>query len=131
MGINKSTVLERPQGIRRIAIANGDIAEAVVVTSKELLLNGKTQGDTTLILWDPQGNRANYNLHVTAPPPKIDAIRSELEREVGPNASFEINGSAVFLRGTVKDMTAADRANSIVATLGKVVNLLRVETPPG
>lgn len=131
VGINKSTVLERPQGIRRIAIANGEIAEAVAVTSKELLLNGKTQGDTTLILWDPQGNRADYTVHVIPPPPKIDAIRSELEREVGPNASLDISGNAVFLRGTVKDMTAADRANSIAATLGKVVNLLRVETPPG
>ncbi len=131
VGINKSTVLERPDGIRRIAIANGDIAEAVAISSKELLLNGKTPGDTTLILWDPHGNRANYTVHVTAPPPKIDAIRSELEREVGPNASIDISGTAVFLRGTVRDMTAADRANSIAATLGKVVNLLRVETPPG
>jgi pilus assembly protein CpaC len=129
VGIDKSTVLERPQGIRRIAIANGDIAEAVVITSKELLLNGKTQGDTTLILWDPQGNRANYTVHVAASP-KVDAIRSELEREVGPNVSLVISGNAVFLRGTVRDITAADRAISIAATLGKVVNLLRVETPP-
>ncbi len=37
----------------------------------------------------------------------------------------------VFLRGTVSDTTAADRAAAIAGTLGKVVNLLRVVVPPG
>ena len=37
---------------------------------------------------------------------------------------------SVFLRGTVKDLTASGRAVAIASTLGKVVNLLRVEVPP-
>src|SRR5947209_17321401 len=85
LGINRAMVVERPTGIRRIAIANGDIAEAVAVNARELLLNGKTQGDTTLIVWDPQGNRSNYTVHVMAPPPKLDDVRNELQREAGPN----------------------------------------------
>ena len=42
--------------------------------------------------------------------------------------SFE-NG-LVFLRGTVKNLTSADRAVSIASTAGKVVNLLYVDVPP-
>ncbi|MBV9501423.1 MAG: pilus assembly protein N-terminal domain-containing protein [Acidobacteriaceae bacterium] len=131
LGINRALVVERPSGIRRIAIANGEIAEAVAVNSKELLLNGKTQGDTTLIVWDPQGNRSNYTVHVTAPPPKLDDVRTEIQREAGPNVILDMSGGTIFLRGTVKDTTSADRAYNIAATLGKVINLLRVETPAG
>ncbi len=129
LGINRAMVVERPSGIRRIAIANGEIAEAVAVNSRELLLNGKTQGDTTLIVWDPQGNRSNYTVHVIPTPPKLDDVRNEIQREAGPNVVLDISGGTIFLRGTVKDTTAADRAYNIAATLGKVINLLRVETP--
>ena len=34
------------------------------------------------------------------------------------------------MRGTVKDVTAADRVMAIASTLGKTVNLLRVDVPP-
>src|SRR5262249_54165278 len=36
---------------------------------------------------------------------------------------------SVFLRGIVPDLTAADRAMAIASTLGKTVNLLRVNVP--
>jgi pilus assembly protein CpaC len=42
-----------------------------------------------------------------------------------------VEGKNVFLRGTVADEVAADRALSIASTLGKVVNLLRVSVAPG
>ena len=36
----------------------------------------------------------------------------------------------MFLRGTAQDLVSADRATAIAATLGKVINLLHVVTPP-
>jgi len=54
-----------------------------------------------------------------------------MEREV-PGAYIDIScdNDVVFLRGTVKDVVAADRLVAIASTLGKTVNLLRVEVPP-
>jgi pilus assembly protein CpaC len=43
------------------------------------------------------------------------------------NLSFE--NDTAFLRGTVKDLTSADRAVAIASTLGKTVNLLYVNVP--
>jgi pilus assembly protein CpaC len=43
---------------------------------------------------------------------------------------MELEDGNVFLRGTVKDLTTADRVVSIATTLGKPVNLLNVEVPP-
>jgi pilus assembly protein CpaC len=62
---------------------------------------------------------------------KLEAVRQQLARDFPSddiNVTFE--NDTVFLRGTVKDVTAGERAVSIASTLGKTVNLLRVEVPP-
>lgn len=127
---NKSIVLERPGGVRRISVTNGDIVEAVAVSSTEILLNGKAPGDTSLIVWDPKGNRSNFDIRVLSDSKDIDSVRVELARELGPNVTVTTDGKTAFLRGTVPDVIAADRAFSIASALGKVVNLLRVTVPP-
>ncbi|MBV9760426.1 MAG: pilus assembly protein N-terminal domain-containing protein [Acidobacteriaceae bacterium] len=129
--VNQSLILDQPAGIRRISIASGDIAEAAAASSQEILLNGKSPGDTTLLVWDAKGNRQAYEVHVLANSTKLDAVTQELAVEAGPKVSLTLGDGTVFLNGTVKDSIAADRANAIAATLGKVVNLLRVEVPPG
>ncbi len=129
--VNQSIVLEHAVGIRRISIATPEIADAVAVSSTEVLINGKAVGDTTLILWDTRGNRSNFEVHVLANSSKLEAVRAEIHREVGTGVSLGIEDGTVFLRGTVADSIAADRAANIAATLGKVVNLLRVVVPAG
>ena len=127
--VDKSVVLEQQQPIRRIAITNGDMAEAIALNHKEILLNGKAPGDTTLLVWDVKGVRSEYDIHVLASTTQMDGVRGELASEVGPDVSMTMEGKTVFLRGTVTDQVAADRAASIAGTLGKVINLLRVAVP--
>ena len=128
--VSKSIVLEHSDGVRRISISSPEIVEAVAVSSTELLLNGKSAGDTTLILWDTNGKRLSFDVHVAVNTSRLEAVRDELSREAGPNVSLSIEGANVFLRGTANDQIAADRAASIAGTLGKVTNLLRVLVPP-
>lgn len=130
VAINKSIVVDYGSSIRRISVASADVADAVAVSSSEVLLNGKATGDTSLIIWDQQGKRSTFDIHVVASTSKLDAVREQLTREVGPDVVIEIQDGTVFLRGTVKDEIAADRAYNIASTLGKVVNLLRVLVPP-
>jgi pilus assembly protein CpaC len=127
--VNKSIVVDQSHRIRRVSIANGDVAEAVAVSSRELVVNGRTPGDTSLIVWDPEGKRDYYDVHVFAAPPSVDAVRDELAHEVGPGVAIDVQGNTVFLRGTVPDSVTADRALAIASTIGKVVNLLRVNVP--
>lgn len=128
--LNKSIVLEQQSGVRRISVSNGEIAEAVAVSSTEILLNGKAPGETNLIIWDPKGNRSTFNIHVLNDSRDLDSVRNELARELGPGVSLTQQGKTVFLRGIVNDAIAADRASEIASALGKVVNLLRVTVPP-
>ncbi|MFN7996691.1 MAG: pilus assembly protein N-terminal domain-containing protein [Bryobacteraceae bacterium] len=126
----KSLVIDTPSDLRRVAVANGDLAEALAVNPREVLINGKAAGATTVVLWLQDGARTLYDLRIRANEDRLNAARQELERELaGQDVGLELDSDTVFLRGTVRDLAAATRATSIAATLGKVVNLLRVEVP--
>src|SRR5690349_24892895 len=62
--VGKSLVVESPVTIQRVSVANGDVAEAIAITPKEVLINGKAPGETTVILWQQGGNRLFYDLTV-------------------------------------------------------------------
>lgn len=130
--VSRSTVVNLPTGFKRVSVANPDIAEPVAVSSTELLVNGKGAGDTSLLIWDLKGARHDYLLHVTADQQLIQAVREQLNQEVGPDATLTVEGATVFLKGTVQTDIEADRAAAIASAIPgtKVVSLLRVLAPP-
>jgi pilus assembly protein CpaC len=129
--VGKSMIIDSPVNIQRISVANGDLVEAVAVNPKEVLINGKLAGDTSLIIWQQGGNRLLYDLTVRLSTNKLDAVRQQIARDF-PNEDINITyeNDTAFVRGTVKDTIAADRVMAIVGTLGKTINLLRVDVPP-
>jgi pilus assembly protein CpaC len=129
--VGKSLIIDSPLNIQRISVANGDLVEAVAVNPKEVLLNGKIAGETSLIVWQQSGNRLVYDLTVRMSPLKLEAVREQIAREF-PDSDINVtfDNDTAFVRGAVKDVIASERVMAIVATLGKTVNLLRVDVPP-
>jgi pilus assembly protein CpaC len=128
--VGKSLILDTPADLRRVSVANGDLAEALAVTPREVLINGKAAGETSVILWEQDGGRVLYNLTVRQNTARVEAVQRQLKRALeGQDVSLDFENDSVFLRGTVKDLSSAERAANMAATLGKVVNLLRVEVP--
>lgn len=127
--VSCSAILDRPAGVKRISVANGEIAEAVATSPNEVVVNGKAPGETTLIVWGQDGSRSIMSVHVLPASPKVDLVRDEILREAGPNVNLIAQDGLFFLNGTAKDVTSANRAFEIASSLGKVVNLLRVSTP--
>jgi pilus assembly protein CpaC len=64
LGIGQSEVLEFAEPIKRIAIANPDVADASVVTPTQILINGKSLGRTSMIVWDESERHIAYQLIV-------------------------------------------------------------------
>ncbi len=129
--VNCSSIVDRPAGVLRISIANGEIAEAVATSTTEIVVNGKTPGDTSLIVWDQTGNRSVIPVHVLPSSSKVELVRAQLAREAGTGVTLTAQEGLYFLNGTAKDLITAERALQIASSLGKVVNLLRVTTPVG
>lgn len=129
--VGKSLVVESPVTIQRVSVANGKLAEAVAVNPREVLINGITPGETSLIIWQQGGNRLLFDLKVRPSTSKLDAIRQQLKQELaGQEVTVNLEEGSVFLRGTASDMISAERAVAIASALGKPINLLHVKVPP-
>lgn len=129
--VGKSLTIESPVKIVRLATANSDLVEAIAVGAKEVLLNGKAAGETSVIVWRDDGSRFTYDLKVRPSSVRLNAVRSQLAREFpGGDIDVTLDNETAFVRGKVKDLFSADRAVAIASTLGKTVNLLRVDIPP-
>lgn len=129
--VGKSLIIDSPMKIQRISVADGGLIEAVAVNPKEVLINGKAPGETSLIVWQEGGNRLLYDLTVRMSPIRLEVVRQQLARDF-PNEEINVtfDNETAFVRGTVKDVVAAERVMAMTASLGKAVNLLRVEVPP-
>jgi pilus assembly protein CpaC len=130
--VGKSLIIDSPLKIQRISVANGELMEAVAVNPKEVLINGKAPGETSLIIWQENGTRLLYDLTVRMSPIRLDAVRQQIAKDFPDdeiNVTYE--NETAFVRGRVKDVIAADRVMAVAATLSpKTVNLLQVDVPP-
>ncbi|HUQ93161.1 MAG TPA: pilus assembly protein N-terminal domain-containing protein [Bryobacteraceae bacterium] len=128
--VGKSIVIDSPVTVERVSVATPDYAEAVAVKPREILINGKAPGETSLVIWQQGGNRLLFDLHVRPSSLRMEAIQREMDKEVGKGVvTITQEDPNVFLRGTVENLTAAERAVAIATTLGKPVNLLHVKVP--
>jgi pilus assembly protein CpaC len=129
--VNKSIIIDTGATVKRISTANGDMAEAVAVSGREVVVNGKLPGETSIILWDADGKRTIYNVHVLQSQSKVDSVRNQLAEELpGQQISLAVEDGSAVLRGSVRDAPSAERAVAIAGLTGKVINLLHVTPPP-
>jgi len=135
VAVGKMVLVDTAQPISRVALGLADVAEAQPINPTEVMVTGKTVGETSLIIWDIKGGRQFFNITVRASTTGLDdsleGIRRELRAEL-PGQSLKVNSDngIIFLRGTVKNLNNSSRAEKIAGTGGKVVNLLNVEVPP-
>ncbi|MGA3017458.1 MAG: pilus assembly protein N-terminal domain-containing protein [Bryobacteraceae bacterium] len=129
--VGKSLTIDSPLAIKRLSTANGNLVEAVAIGPKEVLINGKQPGETSLIIWQDNDARLIYDLTVRMSPLRLNAVREQIARDF-PDADINVtfDNDTAFVRGTVRDVVSSDRIMAIVSTLGRAVNLLRVDVPP-
>jgi pilus assembly protein CpaC len=133
--VGKSVIVNSAVPIERISVGFGDVAEATAVAPGEVLVNGKAPGETSLIVWQQGGGRLFFDVTVQpsrfADTSRTSIVRKEINRELpGQKIDVSVENDLIFLRGTVNDLTSADRAMAIASAVGKPVNLLYVNVPP-
>lgn len=117
-----SVVVTSPGVLDRVSIADPQVADAVVVSSVEVVVNGKTPGSTSLLLWQRDGTRHTYSVRVTA-----DA--ASLQQELGrlfPDQDLKASafGNTIILSGTVRDERVHSKALALAHSLGENVQVV-------
>jgi len=127
--VNRSLVITSPVRITRISVANPDIAEAIVISPYQVLVNGKTPGAVTMILWGSNGETETFDLYVD-----VDVLAlSQKIHDVFPSEHVQIEASKniVMLTGQASSAAVADRIYQLVsAEVPKVISLIQVPTAP-
>ena len=123
----QSVIVTSQTQVARVSIGDPEIADAIVVSPREVLVNGRALGSTTLILWDAAGNRRFYSIEVTADAP---ALQRQI-RALFPNEPITItaSGNTVVVSGRVSDAGIARRVQEIVAASGATV-VQNLSIPP-
>lgn len=57
LSVGRSVVIDRSTSVARISISNPDVVDAVAVTSREILINAKSPGLSSLVIWSKAGDR--------------------------------------------------------------------------
>ncbi len=127
--IGKSIVIDYPAEIARISTSNADVVDAAPVTGREVLVQGKSFGTATLVVWSKAGQRNFYNITVEQ---NLDPLR-RLLKETFPGQDIQVQSSrdSLSLTGRVADKDTFERAAALASPFAKtVVNDLQVAEPP-
>lgn len=122
--VGQSRLLTFDRPIERFSVSNPDIAEAVLVSSNQVVVNGKAFGQINFIAWEKGGARfVVFDVYVRT---NLSLIDSQI-RALFPKDDIRLsqaNGSVV-LSGNVSDPRIASQAEAVVQAAGfKTVNLL-------
>jgi len=122
--VGQSRVINFDRPVGRFSVSNPDIAEAVLVTPDQVLVNGKAFGQVNFIAWEQTGGQfLVFDVYVRA---NLSLIDSQV-RALFPKDDIRLsqaNGSVV-ISGSVKDDRTAAQVQSVVeAASFKVVNML-------
>ena len=86
----KSLMIDLKSDAKRVSVANPEVAEVMIISPRQVMINGLGDGETTVIIWDNKGNYTMYSLVVG------EALAEQVMLEV---TVAEINRSAMEKHG--------------------------------
>ncbi len=125
VAVGKSLIVNSPEPLKRVSLSDPAVANALVLSENQVLINGLAAGDATFTLWDQQERARSFELSVVL---DLAAFRETLKR-VLPDEEIEVGqtASSLVLTGNVTSEQVAQQAEALAKTqAAQVVNLLKI-----
>ena len=132
--VGRSTIVDVGTPIARVSLTSADIADALVTSPSQLLVNGKAPGTISMFVWERAGGLRRYEIAVLRDLARLQAQLKELFP--GEPIAAHSNGRQIVLSGTVSSKDVMTRAGDVAAGFvdkrDDVVTLLQVpsQAPP-
>ncbi|MGH9323045.1 MAG: type II and III secretion system protein family protein, partial [Vicinamibacteria bacterium] len=130
VAVGAQTIVRVDFPIGRSALANDNVADFRILESRfEVLLIGKKAGETTLSLWDQQGNlRKEMVIRVRPSAGGAKQITDELHQLLGGIEGIEYRevGGTVWLEGEVLTQRDLDRITKVLEGYPEVRSLVEL-----
>src|SRR5439155_140607 len=125
--VGRSTVIDIGSPITRVSLTSADIADAMVTSPNQLLLNGKMPGTISLFVWDRAGAIRRYEVIVQR---DLSHLTDHM-RQLFPGEPITVQstGRSIVLSGAVSSKDVIDKsvdlAGGYVEKKDEVVHLLK------
>ena len=125
----RGELISFPQDVTKVAISEPKIADAVVISPREVMINAKGPGRATMVIWETGADPTRYEINVTKDTAEWDAFSKAINDAAGTPISVTGTGDTIVLSGKVKSAEDAKHLASMAQTRAKtVINLL--QSPP-
>jgi len=121
--VGKSLLLNTTERLKRVSVTDPAVADAIVVTPTQVLVNGLSPGEVSLLIWDELERSRSFDLRVDV---DITAATEEMHR-LFPDERITVtpSRSAIVLSGHVTTEDVSKHAGLLASAYSKnVVNVL-------
>ncbi|MFN7933848.1 MAG: pilus assembly protein N-terminal domain-containing protein [Bryobacteraceae bacterium] len=123
--IGRGELISFERDLSKVVIAEPKIADAVVVSPREVMVNAKSVGKTTLIVWEMGTIPVRYNIDVKPDLADWNGVVSDLQGKV-PGVIVTGTKDKLVLTGAVKSVEESKRVEAMAAAHATtVVNMLQ------
>jgi pilus assembly protein CpaC len=149
--IGRSFPITTPSALTHVSVANPDVADLVVISEREVVVNAKAAGETDAIVWQNNGTRQQYRIAVRSTSAerkqiivsiKFAEVRRDLLREIGLSGLYRDNhvrvGTGVLendngVSGNSLTIPESGQFLSILSNFGsdKLLGFLQLEETKG
>lgn len=125
--VGKTQLIKFDEPVKRISITDPALADLVLLSSKELLLNGKKAGRTSLVFWGSSDKPVFFNMIVQQ---DTDAFMQAVE-QIAPNEKikYSFTDDGVIMSGHISSTTVKKNIEDIIKAYDiKLVDLTESPT---
>ncbi len=107
----------RANQLNRVAVTDEAIADLVVVSPAEIIINGKQPGVTSLHLWDQEGHREYLiKVYVVA---DLEQVAQDIREYIGSDFQVRVYGRGILLEGYVDSAAEGERLQAVANFFGQ------------
>lgn len=125
--VGKTQLIKFDEPVKRISITDPGLADIVLLSPKELLLNGKKAGRTSLLFWGNSEKPVFFNMVVQ---PDTDAVIQAIE-QIAPGEAINYNftDEGLILSGQISSTAVKKNIDDVIKAYNvKMVNLTESPT---
>jgi pilus assembly protein CpaC len=118
--IGRSFPIRADTAVTRVSIVNPTVADVVVVSEREVVINSLASGETDAIIWLANGTRTHYRISVHSPADRKQISIAVHFAEVRKDALREIGVSGLWRDNRVRTGTGIFRSDAPFTDDGKI-----------
>lgn len=149
--VGRSFPLSTDTVVTRVSIVNPEVADVLVISDREIVINSLSSGETDAIVWLANGQRTHYRIAVHAPADrkqivigvKFAEVRRDALRELGVSGLWRdqrtrvgtglFNSDAPFAEDGTINLPPASRFGTVLTDFGtdKLLGFLEIQEQKG